>query len=76
MRRTPSGWGWCGAPTADYHGRVAADPLALAVKRADIADNTDPERLGMLPVEIQRRLRAKYAAALEQLTEFGRTVTR
>lgn len=65
-----------GEPKADYYRRVAADPLALEVKRADIADNTDPERLGMLQIEIQRRLRAKYAAALEQLTEFGRTVTR
>lgn len=65
-----------GEAKADYYRRVAADPLALAVKRADIADNTDPVRLGALPPDTRERLRAKYAAALEQLTEFGRTVTR
>ncbi|QTR04934.1 phosphohydrolase, partial [Saccharothrix algeriensis] len=31
-----------GEPQEDYLRRVAADPVAVAVKRADIADNTSP----------------------------------
>ncbi|SDH90456.1 HD domain-containing protein [Actinokineospora alba] len=47
-----------------YLGRVAANPIALAVKFADIADNTSPDRLAKLDEHTQRRLRAKYTAAL------------
>jgi len=44
----------------DYYARVAANPLALKVKRADIADNTDPERLAQLDPAVRARLTAKY----------------
>lgn len=47
-----------------YLARVAANPIALAVKFADIADNTSPDRLAQLDEHTQRRLRAKYTAAL------------
>jgi (p)ppGpp synthase/HD superfamily hydrolase len=50
-----------------YLARVAANPIALAVKRADIADNMSPERLSRLDPETQERLRAKYQAALRVL---------
>jgi len=50
-----------------YLARVAANPIALAVKRADIADNMSPERLSRLDEETQERLRAKYQAALRVL---------
>jgi (p)ppGpp synthase/HD superfamily hydrolase len=50
-----------------YLARVAADPIALAVKRADIADNMSPERLARLDEETQARLRTKYESALRQL---------
>jgi (p)ppGpp synthase/HD superfamily hydrolase len=50
-----------------YLARVAANPLALAVKRADIADNLSPERMARLDAETQDRLRRKYESALRQL---------
>ena len=50
-----------------YLARVAANPIALAVKRADIEDNMSPERLSRLDEETQERLRAKYQAALRVL---------
>jgi (p)ppGpp synthase/HD superfamily hydrolase len=49
-----------GEPPDDYYARVAANPLALKVKRADIADNADPERLAHLDPAIRERLTAKY----------------
>ncbi|MFZ1285925.1 MAG: HD domain-containing protein [Candidatus Phosphoribacter sp.] len=54
-------------PADDYYARVAADPLALLVKRADIADNCSPERLGLLDDATQTRLLAKYTHAREVL---------
>jgi (p)ppGpp synthase/HD superfamily hydrolase len=50
----------CGERLDDYAKRVAADPLAVQVKRADLADNTDPDRLGKLSAKDNDRLRAKY----------------
>jgi (p)ppGpp synthase/HD superfamily hydrolase len=50
-----------------YLARVAANPIALAVKRADLADNLSPDRLARLDKETQARLRAKYESALRQL---------
>lgn len=52
-----------GEVAEDYYGRVAANPIALAVKRADLADNSDPSRLAELPGEVAQRLREKYAEA-------------
>lgn len=45
----------------DYLRRVKAVPLALTVKAADVADNTDPQRMQALDEETRRRLSAKYA---------------
>lgn len=56
-----------GEDQTTYLARVAANPIALAVKRADIADNMSPDRLSRLDEETQERLRAKYEAALRQL---------
>lgn len=50
-----------------YYARVAADPVALKVKRADLADNSDPQRLAALDEATRRRLQAKYAHAQETL---------
>lgn len=50
-----------------YYGRVAADPLALVVKRHDIADNTAPERTARLDPATRERLAAKYEHALALL---------
>ena len=49
-----------GEPVPDYLARVAADPLAVVVKRADIQDNADPARLRRLPPEDAARLSARY----------------
>jgi (p)ppGpp synthase/HD superfamily hydrolase len=50
-----------------YLKRVASDPLAVTVKRADLADNRDPDRLELLPDEEAQRLHRKYAESLELL---------
>lgn len=54
-------------PAHDYYAGIRANPLALKVKLSDIADNSDPARLQYLPVEMQQRLRDKYAQALVAL---------
>ena len=56
-----------GEDQATYLARVAANPIARAVKLADIADNMSPDRLARLDVTTQERLRAKYESALRQL---------
>jgi ADP-ribosylglycohydrolase len=49
-----------GEALADSMARVAADPLALAVKFADLAHNANPERQALLPTETRERLTEKY----------------
>jgi (p)ppGpp synthase/HD superfamily hydrolase len=50
-----------GEATEDYLARVAVDPVAVVVKRADMTDNSDPVRLGRLPAEQADRLATRYA---------------
>lgn len=52
---------------ATYYMRIAADPLALKVKLADIADNADETRLASLDAATAERLRDKYRQALAAL---------
>lgn len=54
-------------PSQDYYAAIRAHPIARAVKLADIADNTDEQRLARIPEETQARLRSKYAAARQAL---------
>jgi (p)ppGpp synthase/HD superfamily hydrolase len=57
-------------PAADadtYYARISADPLALKVKLADIADNADEARLESLDAATAERLRDKYRRALAAL---------
>jgi len=54
-------------PADDYYAAIRANPLALKVKLADIADNSDPARLRYLPADVQQRLADKYAHALRAL---------
>jgi (p)ppGpp synthase/HD superfamily hydrolase len=56
-----------GESQEDYLTRVVADPVAVEVKRADIADNLSPHRIAQLDEATQERLRAKYARALHLL---------
>ncbi|WP_345152156.1 phosphohydrolase [Arthrobacter ginkgonis] len=57
-----------------YYRALRENPVALAVKRADIADNTDPSRTALLPAKERERLRARYDHALQVLAgrESGR----
>ncbi len=50
-----------GEPRTDYLTRVVANPLATRVKRADVADNTAPQRTAQLDPATRRRLESKYA---------------
>lgn len=51
-----------------YYASIRANPLALRVKLADIADNADESRLALLDEATAARLRRKYAKALKALT--------
>jgi hypothetical protein len=50
-----------------YYEAIRENPIALAVKLADIADNTDPERTARLEPEVRQRLTAKYENARKLL---------
>ena len=56
-----------GEPVDDYYARVRANPIARAVKHADLDDNTDPQRMRLLDLPTQQRLRQKYARARQAL---------
>jgi predicted secreted protein len=48
---------------ASYYWNIRRNPLALKVKLADIADNSDEARLALLNPATAERLRIKYAMA-------------
>ena len=56
-----------GEDVAEYFGRVRADELARIVKKADLDDNTSPERVRKLDLETRVRLEEKYARSRELL---------
>ncbi|MDQ2739199.1 MAG: phosphohydrolase [Actinomycetota bacterium] len=60
-----------GEASDDYYARVAANPVALKVKYADLADNSDPERLAKLDPATRERLTRKYAHAREVLASLA-----
>lgn len=51
-----------------YYAEIRADPIALRVKLADIADNADESRLALLDDKTAARLRRKYAKARAALS--------
>ena len=56
-------------PKSAYYERIRQHEPARRVKLlADIASNTDPERLALLPDQTRIRLTQKYAEATRQLT--------
>lgn len=55
-----------GETYAEFLERVASSK-AKRIKRADIEDNSDEERLSRLPSDTAKRLRAKYENAKSQL---------
>ncbi len=58
-------------PYEEYVRRLAVDALAVAVKRADLADNGDPERLARLEPADRARLSSRYQAAAALLDELA-----
>ncbi len=52
-----------GEPDKDYWVRLGVNPVARAVKLADIADNADPGRLRLLSPDQAERLTSKYERA-------------
>lgn len=56
-----------GVQTSEYYRRIAASPIARAVKHADIDDNTDTRRTQHLDPATRTRLAAKYADARRAL---------
>lgn len=56
-------------PYADYIQRVRGHHDAALVKLADLADNSDPERLALLPIATQVRLIDKYSRATDLLNQ-------
>ena len=58
---------WRGHSAEWYYDHVRNNPLALRVKLADIADNSDEARLALLDDKTAARLRRKYAKARQML---------
>jgi hypothetical protein len=56
-----------GETLAESMERVVGIPLARTVKLADVADNSNPNRLAVLPIVDRERLQKKYAETLELL---------
>lgn len=56
-----------GVRRRDYYSRIAADPIALRVKLADVADNADEARLALLDEATADKLRRRYAHARKSL---------
>ena len=54
-------------PPAVYYERICMNPLARAVKLADVHDNLDPKRLFRLDRGTTSRLLRKYGEALQAL---------
>lgn len=56
-----------GQSYADYIQSILKREKAILIKRCDLADNLDGERLSLLNVEVADRLRSKYGSALSVL---------
>lgn len=62
-------WNWVNGDLLPfYYAEIRANPVALRVKLADIADNADESRLALLDEKTANRLRRKYAKAIAALT--------
>ena len=55
-------------PYLDYVARLKGNPIARAVKLADLAHNSDRSRLGEIDKKTEKRLE-KYAAAVKLLEQ-------
>lgn len=54
-------------PRIDYYTQIRQHQVAREVKLADLADNTDPARLAMLPTALRSHLLRKYTNAYQAL---------
>jgi len=57
-----------GVPYLEYVARIKGNPIARAVKLADLRHNSDPSRLAVMDDRARERL-AKYKAAIALLEE-------
>lgn len=60
-----------GEPLEEYVGRVSQNAMATRVKQADLADNSDAQRMAQLAPQFQERLKAKYARVHALLERAG-----
>lgn len=51
----------------EFIDRVCTNRLAMKVKRYDLEDNLDPDRLSQLDEQTQKRLKGKYKPARSQI---------
>ncbi|WP_322759591.1 HD domain-containing protein [Frankia sp. Cr2] len=58
-----------GESVEQYLARVAGNPLSVVVKRADMADNSDPARLARLPLEQANRYARRYSDRVRLLDD-------
>lgn len=56
-----------GQSAQEYYQGVRSNELALLVKEADLADNTDPARTALLDSETRERLAQKYSTTRKLL---------
>lgn len=61
-----------GVPNDVYYQKVKKNLRARIVKLADMLDNTDPERMMKLPMEVRERLMAKYLKGFQVLQHSSR----
>ncbi|MEZ0350696.1 HD domain-containing protein [Mycobacterium sp. pR1184] len=54
-------------PPAEYYQQINDHPIAREVKLADLADNTDPDRMATLTESDRARLTQKYGGAYAAL---------
>jgi hypothetical protein len=54
-------------PYTDFIDRALSNPWAVAIKAADIQDNTSPERLGCLPEKERNFLLRKYESVYDKV---------
>lgn len=57
-------------PRTGYLSRVVSNELAIVVKRADIADNSSPERMAALSESDRDRLTKKYSEMTAYLDRY------
>ncbi|WP_066709713.1 HD domain-containing protein [Curvibacter delicatus] len=56
-----------GQSYADYIQGIKVEPRAVLIKKEDLADNSDPLRLALLPADVAKSLVLRYSRAIQNL---------